>query len=374
MGNLVKEELNTIMEDAISNFKSGNLDEAMVLFKKIISFDKNNYQSIYNLGIIYSSKNDYEEAINNFLKAFQLNKSEKYFTSIIDVYLISNQFDKANKFINNNIMNFKNEFKETILEKLEYKKNQNHLIELYNDINDDHIAKSIIDKIEEYTKNYKHDPLGWKLLGSVYLKKDYIDESVKSFEIAYKLNNQDIEVILALGSLYREKKEYEKALVLYSIAKKTLPNNFDVHFNCGNILLEQKKLIEASLEFEKAIEIDPKSYPGNQNLAKTYKELNKINESKNIYKKMIELDINNAIGYRGLGAIYILEGQLYKAEKLILKSLEIEPENPDAYQNLSIAYFRMGRNNEGMKLMRENAGVISFTIEKSRGNIQVLKG
>ena len=102
MGNLVKEELNTIMEDAISNFKSGNLDEAMVLFKKIISFDKNNYQSIYNLGIIYSSKNDYEEAINNFLKAFQLNKSEKYFTSIIDVYLISNQFDKANKFINNN--------------------------------------------------------------------------------------------------------------------------------------------------------------------------------------------------------------------------------------------------------------------------------
>ena len=55
------------------------------------------------------------------------------------------------------------------------------------------------------------------------------------------------------------------------------------------------------------------------------------------------------------------------------KTLEIEPENPDAYQNLSIAYFRMGRNNEGMKLMRENAGVISFTMEKSRGNIQVLK-
>ena len=226
MSNLVKQELNKIMENAISNFKSGNLDEATILFKKIISLDKNSYQAIYNLGIIYSSKNDYEKAINNFLKAFKLNKSEKYFTSIIDVYLINNQIDKANEFINNNITDFKNEFKNTILEKLEYKKNQNHLIELYNDISDGHITKSIINKIEEYTKKYTHDQLGWKLLGSVYLKKDYIDESVKSFEIAYKHNNQDIEVILALGSLYREKKEYEKALVLYSIAKKNFTKQF----------------------------------------------------------------------------------------------------------------------------------------------------
>ena len=373
MSNLVKQELNKIMEDAISNFKSGNLDEAKILFKKIISLDKNSYQSIYNLGIIYSSKNDYKKAIKKFLEAFKLNKSEKYFSSIIDIYLITNQINEANKFINNNISNFEDEFKKTILEKLEYKKNQNHLIELYNDISDGRITKSIINKIEEYTKKYSHDSLGWKLLGSVYLKKDYLDESIKSFQIAYKLNNQDIEIILALGSLYREKKEYEKAMILYSIAKKTLPNNFDIYFNCGNILLEQKKLVEASLEFEKAIEIYPESYPANQNLAKTYKELNKINESKNIYKKMIELDINNAIGYRGLGAIYILEGKLYKAEKLILKSLEIDPENPDAYQNLSIVYFRMGRNSEGMKLMRENAGVISFTLEKNKGSIQVLK-
>ena len=33
MGNLVKEELNTIMEDAISNFKSGNLDDAWFYLK-----------------------------------------------------------------------------------------------------------------------------------------------------------------------------------------------------------------------------------------------------------------------------------------------------------------------------------------------------
>ena len=122
MSNLVKEELNKIMEDAIANFKSGNLDDAMVLFKKIISLDKNSYQSIYNLGIIYSSKNDYKKAIKKFLEAFKLNKSEKYFSSIIDIYLITNQINEANKFINNNISNFEDEFKKTILEKLEYKK------------------------------------------------------------------------------------------------------------------------------------------------------------------------------------------------------------------------------------------------------------
>ena len=46
------DQLKKFMEEALTSYSDGNLDLAEENFKKVISLDQENYQSIYNLGII----------------------------------------------------------------------------------------------------------------------------------------------------------------------------------------------------------------------------------------------------------------------------------------------------------------------------------
>ncbi len=373
----MEENLKNLNERALKEYNLGNIEIARSLFEKIISIDKESFQTMYNLGIIHFHNKEYSDAEKYLVSAHKLNQSEKYFLSVVDIYLIQNFIKEAENFINTN----KKSYKKNIIAKAETKVLRQtklmKLVEAYNSVDNKNITEKII-LFENYVDNYKKDSIGWKLLGSMHLKlaendeNSYdIEKNIDAFERSYKLNDKDIDVILALGSLYHQKKEYEKGLGLYSVSKKYYPNEASLYFNSANMYVTLNELDNAKKELHKALEISPNTYNYLQNLAKVYKDLNDNKNSYILYERMIKLEPEKAIGYRGLGAINLIFGNLKEAQDLIEKSLELDPGNVDASQNLSICNFRMGKNNKGMQLMKKHAGVISFTTDKNEGSFEI---
>src|SRR5512133_195271 len=65
--------LNTI---GILYFKQGDTDKSEVLFKRAVAIDSTHSQAFFNLGMVYWSKNDYEQAKNSWLSASKLSPDD----------------------------------------------------------------------------------------------------------------------------------------------------------------------------------------------------------------------------------------------------------------------------------------------------------
>lgn len=366
-----------LMRNALSHFKKGEIDIAENIFSEAIKIKPESYQAIYNVGIIKLMKNNALEAENYIKKAFSLNSSDKYFSSVIDVYLSQNKVDQAEEFLNK----WKNKFNNKIISmnnnKIIHQNELHIIIKEYNSFNGNYNDK-FKEKVEVFTKKYPKNSVSWKILGNIlYQKKnekgkEYVDNLINIFEKSYSLNNKDIDIILKLGSLYTEYNFFEKSIGLYSVSKKILPNEHLIYFNCGNTYAKIGDIKLAKNEFKTSIEMNPNHFNSYKNLAKAYKDLNEIDKSEKVYNKMIDIDENDASGYRGLGAIKILKSQLKDAKNLLLKSISLDPNNTDAKQNLSICYFRLGETEKGVDYSKENTGVLSFSIDKKYGKFKII--
>ena len=98
------DQLQKFMKEALTSYSDGNLDLAEENFKKILSLDQENYQSIYNLGIISFNRKKYTQAEEYLLKAFELNKTEKYLISLIELFIITKDYDNAVKILETNTL------------------------------------------------------------------------------------------------------------------------------------------------------------------------------------------------------------------------------------------------------------------------------
>ena len=366
------------MEEALGHFKNGEIDIAETLFSKAIDIYPDYFQAIYNVGIIKFMKNNFSEAENYIEKAFFLNSSDKYFSSVIDVYLSQKKIQKAENFLKD----WENKINKEII--ISNKNKITHQIEFqlivdeYNSYNNN-FTDDFEKKVASFSKKFPQNYVAWKLLGNIlYQKKDTKDENffnnlIKIFEKSYTLNNKDIDVILKLGSLYSDNNFSKKAIGLYSISKKILPNEHLLYFNCGNTFAKIGDIELAKDEYKKSIKMNPDHYYSYQNLAKAYKDLNEINKSEETYIKMIKLDNKNASGYRGLGAIRLLKSELIDAKEMLLKSINLDPNNNDAKQNLSICYLRLGETEKGVDCAKDNLGVLSFPIDKKYGKFRIIQ-
>jgi len=373
----VEDSLSDLMRNALDHYKKGEIDIAEDLFSKAIKINPDSYQAIYNIGIIKLIKNNAFEAEDYIKKAFLLNKSEKYFSSVIDVYLTQNKTKDAENFLNkwNNL--YSNELISMNHNKIIHQNELHLMVKEYN-LSKNNYTDKFEEKVKKFVKKYPKNSLSWKILGNILYQKrndrdkNYIDTLINTFETSYSQNKKDIDVILKLGSLYNEYNLFDKAISLYSISKKLLPNEHLLYFNCGNTFAKMGNVELAKNEFKISIEMNPNHFNSYKNIAKAYKDLNEIDKSEEMYKKMITIDKNDASGYRGLGAIKILKSQLKDAKELLLKSITIDPNNTDAKQNLSICYFRLGETKKGIDCAKDNVGVLSFSIDKKYGKFKII--
>jgi tetratricopeptide (TPR) repeat protein len=230
--------------------------------------------TLANIGYIYSSKENHDEAINYFTKAVKINNEiggiqgeANQLLNLGSTYRLKGNLDKALEFCIQAIK---------LHRQIGYKQGQANTLGMIGNIFSDQ---------ENYTEalQYYMEALG------IYRETNYkIGEAIQ-------LNN--------LGSLYKKKKDIDKAFEYYNMAISVCnecdykQGEGDTLYNIGGIYQDKGLLDEAFLYFEKALSIQE---AGNQkskiniliSLGKIYATKGETAEAHRCYKEAIILSNN----------------------------------------------------------------------------------
>ena len=244
----------SILNKAIQFHNNNNLEEAEIIYKKIINQDKKNFNAFCLLGTLQVQKKNYDEGIVNLKKSLEIydknfiainnlglayfnlenfNLAEKYFLRSIEInqsYFesynnLGNIFLKKKNYLNalryyKKCLSIKNDFKIALL----------NIAKLLIEIKKYKLSEKILNKIKTIDpqnaelyflrgiiekRNFKNDSALENLLNSINLKPDYCE--------AYN----------EIGFLYYLKKNFDKAEYYWKEAIKIDENFYGAKFNIG---------------------------------------------------------------------------------------------------------------------------------------------
>lgn len=165
-----------------------------------------------------------------------------------------------------------------------------------------------------------------------------VDEAVKYYKKASKLNPVSTASLLAIANLYYKNEDYLHAEKFASMIIKKMPLNFSALILFGNIAYCQQNYPKAFAFYEKVYRLDKSSYIAVINLANTCYDLERYVKAIDYAKKALQLNPSSIDAYIILGNSYIELGKYEKAEENLLKALNFKSDNPWIYNALSRLY------------------------------------
>jgi tetratricopeptide (TPR) repeat protein len=324
---LAKNNFSSYYKKGITCALEGNFKEAEDEFKKAIAVDKHDYSSQSTLkiladfkngiinkeytiylfqGLEYLYKQEYEQAIEEFKKALEINPS--YINAYLNIgvarYYISSAFYGPPSRYGH----------------------EPHRVRIYTDRgttfpNDIHLYFELVPL-------YFHQDLGDMA--------PYCDKAIRlnpdNF-VPYYIN--------ALMNIYsgrskEAKPYYEETVKRGAYADAYIGLGYCKIYEAG---MNPKALSEAISCFKKAIEIDPNNNLAYAILASINEAfMNKYQQAIFFYQKAIEINPYDIIAYNNIGGDYVLLGQPEKAKAYFKKALQIDPYSFVTYINLGQTY------------------------------------
>lgn len=155
-------------------------------------------------------------------------------------------------------------------------------------------------------------------LGFVFQEaKQDLNAAITSYQSAYLLTPEDIDIYINLGSAFYDKEDYENALTVYRNALELDPKNAKIHCNLGFLYWGKGDTDEAIREYKHAIEYDPSYAIAHNNLGVIYlDDMGKVTEAIEAFKKAVEHNPNYALAHFNLARSIAITGDKIEAAKL----------------------------------------------------------
>jgi predicted O-linked N-acetylglucosamine transferase (SPINDLY family) len=202
--------MNEILDKGLTLHKAGKLEEAKLIYEKLLTKDQNNFQLINLLGVISLQQKNFNDAITQINKAISLNPSHHALYNNLGVaYKETEKYESA-------IENFKRA--------IEIKPN--------------------------YAEAYNN-------LGIIFKKKYQYNEAYNNYQKAIELNPNYAEAYNNLGLLYGDTKRYKEAIINFSKAIELNKNYIDAYKNRANIYSLYKKQPLAIKDYNKLKTLEP---------------------------------------------------------------------------------------------------------------------
>lgn len=259
----------------------GMYDDAITEYKMAIWLDCLNIPAYQNLCKVYEEQGDYDAAIEIYEKLIQIMPTVSEFHSNLANIL----------YIKGDIQGAVSHFQTAIT------------------LNPNKQRTSVINQI----------------LGFVYQEtKSDLDAAISSYQSAYLLTPEDIDIYVNLGSAFYDKEDFGNALAVYRNALDLDPSNAKIHCNLGFLYWGKGDTDEAIKEYELAIEFDPNYDIAYNNLGVIYlDDLGRVQKSIELFKKSIECNPNYALAHFNMARAITITGDKIEAAKLYQISQDI---------------------------------------------------
>jgi protein O-mannosyl-transferase len=194
-------------------------------------------------------------------------------------------------------------------------------------------------------------------LGTALAQKGQIEEAIRQYQAALRLNPDFAPAHTELGSTLVRKGQVDQAIVHFQEALRIEPGYTVVHFNLGNAFLEKGQTDEAIREYQEALRrrlwlsLDDPNLHNNLGLA--FARKGQPDEAIREYQQALRLQPEDPDIHFNLGAVLARRGQLDEAIRHYQETLRLQPDRAEAHNNLGTAFYQQGRIGEAVHEFQE---------------------
>jgi len=224
-------------------------------------------------------------------------------------------------------------------------------------IDDDEDAKKVL---SEYLDKFNpSSAAAWFALGTVYIKRDEVDNAIDAFEFSIALNPESIATYYNLGNLYCIKQMYDKAYLVYYEALKYDDEDAGIYANlaeCCFYLDDCEKVIEYG---NKAISLDDATEYAYYFLAKVYLKDEKLKLASDFTEKAIKLNDQISEFFSLKGYVEVCLENMEAAEDAFANAIKLDPTLFDCYFDIAIFYSQIDRHSDAIDILESNLAFFS---------------
>lgn len=362
-------KLQFMLQQAIQDFQSGNLDGAELTLKNILLSDSKNLPALQIFGLIKAVQFKHEEAADYLARAAQINPNDaaaqfnlakalsdsgRHKDALIHhkkaVALAPNNPDawinygKAASYLGHhsdaltgysNALRLKPNSVEALLNKGAALKDLKRYEE----------ALDFADQALALNSNLAE---AWSNKGIALRKLKRYEEAIAHYDKALALKPDYAEALSNKAATFHDLKRYEDALDCNAQALKMNPNLAEAWSNRGVALHELKRYEEAITHFDSALSLDPDYYQVWSFKGITLCELKRYEEGIAHYDKALSIKPDYAEAWANKGA-NLYELKLYdEAITHYDKALGLMPDYHEAWANKGLALHRLRRFGEAI--------------------------
>ncbi len=312
-------------------------DQAVDYLKKASALRPGDPVSRYNLGIAYLKQNRKNEALAELEKAEELgSKDSEMVEKIGEAYFSLNDYDRSLKTYNSLLKTRKRNVK--ILSRigeLYYKKGE--LDRAYN----------IYRKITEFEPATENARMAYLNMGNIMDDAARYEDAIKAYEKAMTISPRDASAHYNLGIAYKHAGKPERAIRSWQESARLNTKSPAPHIAIADYYYEKKFYDLAEKEFQTVLSRWPENQDAHFKIATIYYKRNNPEYALNAFRKVTELDENSELARKAMINIAIIssslkndEETLEKSVRLVQKALLMKPADPQALLSLGIIFSR----------------------------------
>lgn len=208
-------------------------------------------------------------------------------------------------------------------------------------------AKTAFDRALQLTK-FKNAEIQYQIGDAYYSAPEKnLQEAIKAFEEAVRLNPKSSIYLIALGDAYLENNEGGKALSKYEAARDLDPKNALALLKVARVNRAGKIYPDAIAAYESAIKVDPNFAVAYKELGETYYLSKQYDKVAPMFKKYVELNSDDAEAKTKYIAFLFQTKDYENVVTEAQKAIASEPNNYIYYRMAAFANYELKRYKEG---------------------------
>ena len=290
--------------------QAGHLDQAALLYRKVLAAEPNNANSLHLLGMIAYQTGQPAAAADLIAKAIALHGGEASFHFHLALALKAlGKFDEAVA----------------------------------------HYRRALVLK--------PNDADTYNNLGNVQAEAGRFDEATASYRQALALAPDNAKALNNLGSTLLELGHADEAETNYRKAIALEPDYADAHNNLGNIFRDKGDLDQAMACYRKTLALTPHHLAALNNLGITLWNMGQRDEAMASYRRTLALDPDHVEALGNLAIALWESGALDDAEAAYRRIHALRPGDPNLLNDFAALLLARGRAGEAMELIRQSLAI-----------------
>ena len=315
----VLNDMRSRLNEAKKSYDNGFTDESLLNYEKTIQKYPEFALAFYNYGLTYYKTDDFDSAVENFIKASDLNPFEDKYTSAI-TNIAAKLTQKGNEEYRRRDFDLAlHYYKQAVRYKPEFSEARFKSALIMNKLGDYENAMTTL------LENLEIDPQhlqSYKLLGDVYTRMGDLENALLWYGHAVKVNSNYDKAYYSMGKTYINLGNFNDAEEALKNATIANPEYSKAYESLGYIYSSREEYNFAVDNYLLAIKYDSKGHDAYSRLASAYNSQEMFSEAREAAKKSIDLKKKNAgaayelgVAEKGLGNIVAAKSAFERATK-----------------------------------------------------------